>query len=85
VVRFSPWELDEWRRSRPVLEGPRGETPRGYLTKRLDVDRVNTGYADTRSARPDQKARRGAILRATAESLIGIVQVNFNINVNKGC
>jgi len=32
VVRFSPWELDEWRRSRPVLEGPRGETPRGYLT-----------------------------------------------------
>lgn len=32
AVRFSPWEPCESRGSRTVLEGPRDETPRGYLT-----------------------------------------------------
>jgi hypothetical protein len=32
AVRFSPWEPYESRGSSTVLEGPRGEIPRGYLT-----------------------------------------------------
>jgi hypothetical protein len=33
AARFSPWEPYESRGSRTVLEEPRGEIPRGYLTR----------------------------------------------------